>query len=59
MQLLRLVKDGGKAHRLLDFLSFVEADAKKLTLRCMRLLIAEAEIAKLKIKHGLTADMRK
>ena len=56
-QVLKIIKDGGKAHAVLDFVrSFMDKDAEHFALRCMRSMIAESEIAKLKRKHGIAGN---
>jgi hypothetical protein len=58
-QVLKIIKEGGKAHAVLDFVrKFLGPDAQRFTLRTIRSMIAEAEIAKLKLKHGFPVNAK-
>ena len=59
LQVLKIIREGGKAHAVLDFVrSFMDRDAEHFALRCMRSMIAESEIAKLRRKHNVAASAR-
>jgi hypothetical protein len=58
LQVLKLVRKGSKARGILEFVEFMGTDAQKFALRCIRLMIAEVEIAKLKLKHGFALDAK-
>lgn len=57
--MLKIIKEGGKAHAVLDFVrEFMDKDAEHFALRCMRSMIAESEIAKLRRKHNIAVNAR-
>lgn len=58
VQVLKLVRKGSKARGILEFVEFMGTDAQKFALRCIRLMIAEVEIAKLKLKHDFALDAK-
>jgi hypothetical protein len=55
VQVLALVARGADVAEIRDFCSFMGNDAEKFTLKFFRLLIAESEIALLRVKHGVPA----